>query len=938
MARRLPVALALAACASLALAAPPRFSFEGRTLTVVTDRYELQVRDGAIVALRTMLPRPMSLTLRDGPIDPAALPTGLCSLAGHDQEARDQHHPWNVRDLDPAEPIAFPAQHAPAADSEVSAREVPGGMELTYRGLDGDPDATLIQRLTVDAATGDLVIDQRVEGAQPGVVGISLALPNLRGDIELVVPYFGGQRFGERFAGGRFIGLAFPSFWNAGLVVGELPAPGEAPGGSFMLWAQDEHLGPKHLYLRHEGAAQGLALEGMAEAPYEDRTAMECVTWRFNTWAGGWMEPAERFKRWYFAAHRIVPRAQRSPAWMDEIALIWPSHLTDERAAQIAEIVDPSRILLMQWGWLEGFNRAVPTYEPKSADFGEMVAHAHEYGIKVGVYTSCGLIDVQAHPGMVEEMGVDYKYDAPWRPRETPETRPDRWLWYIHPGSARWREFYSGRMRAIVDRYGIDYLYQDVTGGGVGSSGLVEGLGYHEAMVRCEEAIRARVPEAALGGEFWTEVNAVREDFCIAGYLAWDCGATWDGELRHRDMISQPHQPHPLMGYLFNDSAIRWPHNTPIRDTVKFHQMENINEVTGAIPVWTTDTDDRLSEARAMAEKARLWAAGFRPWYPERWRPGAVAYQRNPEGRVVRYDRPGASSLCWEEASGGDRLIYARLNGVGEVALGQPVQIDGWAAYADAGPIGLSPERYYCAFPGVPADLPVLVTALPAGARVVDTRIDDDYVLVAIDGEGAGELRWRTATPPVTVTTAAGPHDPTATGATEALPTHLLVGFAEPARPVLGELLPIDSWDHRIMASGLTVKPGAPLGQGARELAGETHSGVHVMPPAGGAGSEYSIDGYLTLPDDPRLALHFFSGQSGQIGDGVHVVVRVNGREVFRQFRETGGPWIEMSAPLGEYAGQTVLLSLGLDAGPAGFNLSCDSTWWGDVMLVAARP
>lgn len=71
------------------------------------------------------------------------------------------------------------------------------------------------------------------------------------------------------------------------------------------------------------------------------------------------------------------------------------------------------------------------------------------------------------------------------------------------------------------------------------------------------------------------------------------------------------------------------------------------------------------------------------------------------------------------------------------------------------------------------------------------------------------------------------------------------------------------------------------------------------------------------------------------IGDGVHFVVRVNGCEVWRHFRATGPGWEELAVPLGEYAGRTVVLTLGLDAGPAGFNLSCDNTWWGDVTLQA---
>jgi hypothetical protein len=149
----------------------------------------------------------------------------------------------------------------------------------------------------------------------------------------------------------------------------------------------------------------------------------------------------------------------------------------------------------------------------------------------------------------------------------------------------------------------------------------------------------------------------------------------------------------------------------------------------------------------------------------------------------------------------------------------------------------------------------------------------------------------------------------------------------------LNERLELETWEHRIQSAGMYVKPARPLGVGEREIAGEKHRGPHIMPPAGGPGTEYAISALVTLPDEPRLSLSFFGGQIGKIGDGVHFVVRVNGREVWRHFRKTGPHWEEMTTPLDDYAGRTVVLSLGLDAGPSGFHLSCDDTWWGDAKL-----
>jgi hypothetical protein len=99
-----------------------------------------------------------------------------------------------------------------------------------------------------------------------------------------------------------------------------------------------------------------------------------------------------------------------------------------------------------------------------------------------------------------------------------------------------------------------------------------------------------------------------------------------------------------------------------------------------------------------------------------------------------------------------------------------------------------------------------------------------------------------------------------------------------------------------------------------------------------------SVDGFLELPNDRKLAVRFGHGLFGGPGDGMNFVVRVNGKEVWRQFREsTDAGWRDAAVPLGAYARQAVVLSFAVDCGPGGFNTSCDDAAWGDVRLVAAE-
>jgi len=138
---------------------------------------------------------------------------------------------------------------------------------------------------------------------------------------------------------------------------------------------------------------------------------------------------------------------------------------------------------------------------------------------------------------------------------------------------------------------------------------------------------------------------------------------------------------------------------------------------------------------------------------------------------------------------------------------------------------------------------------------------------------------------------------------------------------------------------GLVAGPGTFSEPQPRdiELSGQTRRAVRVGPPLGGVGSELSVDGFVELPDDPKIALRLSHGLFGGPGDGMNLVVRANGKEIWRQFREsTDAGWRDATVPLGAYAGQPVVLSFAVDCGPSGFNTSCDDAAWGDVRLVAA--
>ena len=98
------------------------------------------------------------------------------------------------------------------------------------------------------------------------------------------------------------------------------------------------------------------------------------------------------------------------------------------------------------------------------------------------------------------------------------------------------------------------------------------------------------------------------------------------------------------------------------------------------------------------------------------------------------------------------------------------------------------------------------------------------------------------------------------------------------------------------------------------------------------------MDGFVAVPDDPAVQLAFAAGRLGGKSDGVHFVVRVNGREIWRELRDATRGWKEHALPLGTFAGQPVVLSLAVDCGPSQHHRSCDESIWADVRFTTLCP
>lgn len=917
------------------------FTFHEGRLWIQTDRFVVIWENGCMVGLKSRL-GDGALTLTDSEMASDLLPNGPGSFALDLESAHNQHRAhWSHR-FDRGR-ATFPA-HAPAtAESQVSYERIPGGVRLTYTNLANDPTAVLVQSLTVEDDTGDLVIRQQARSEEPGLFGIGFSILNIRPDIHFAIPYFSGVVVGGEYTNG-FTGWAWPGAWSAGIVVGEVPG-----GGTFFVFADDPELSPKYLKVYSRPNGQALGFEACVEAPYDTRREVEVCTWRFNTFGGNWMEPAARYKQWLADAYGCRPARERPPEWFHDVALFCTNVSADFN--RLAELIDPRHVIIGHYGWAAGFNRNAPFYQTRDEEaMARRIRNLREMGYHYAVYVAHKLVDLNPLPevrerywgsdNLLAEYGVRSYRDVlagrspqlneNWEDSdiervERAATREGRFLDSVHPGSDAWIEFYANLMVDFHLRYGMNVFYQDVSGSHYGSAGLIDGRSVHQGTVAAEARIREKLPDTATIGEHWNEVNVA-----MGAQLASGNYAAWFSEGHHAMLGGR--RAHPLKAYVLGDYTGLVMYKTEQRDTRTFHRDQNFLEITGSIPTWrtTVPTGEPQGEARLTLLRADLFVRGFRPWYPADWHANAVAYMRAPDGHLAEYLRLDGSTFCYLNDGDDRALYYARVTRRTELPMPEPVFIDNWIAYDADGPIGLSPERWYSVFPGNPQDMAVTITGLPEGVWIEGVRSADGYVLVALGGEGGGQLHYHASEPVSGFGTGDGSISVTA-------PDSVLFAIGEAPAVKPGEMLPLGDWELVEVVNGLVTGEQQWFDRPKQWNlgSGERYFGYGVMPPAGGPGAEVSIDGYLRVPQHEDAALVFQMGRLGGDGDGVHFVVRVNGREIWREFSSPNRRgWTPAIVPLGDYAGQDVLLSLAVDCGPSRFSTSNDQSIWGDVRII----
>ncbi len=481
----------------------------------------------------------------------------------------------------------------------VSATQLsPNEAEFMYR----QGDTNIVLTIAVDPMTDDLLIDMEgVSETRAGVIGMQWGCDNLDiQNLSVILPKAGG-RIIDATTPDDYMDNHYPSTrWESQLVI----VQGER--GGFYIRNTDDTLQFKRvLYARLNNSAT-LNLTTYNQAPFDSHTTGQSHKWRFNTYAGDWRVPARIYRDWMERA--LEPRRLSDIPWAEDITLFVSAIPLDAYGLKLldrlAELVDPTRTLVMLWEWAdggawwsEGQEAHQPDYFPKP-EFGPFVEHAHQHGFRVmPAITVYGFSP--NHP--LYPHFRQYQYRDTWT-GELVESPPHPHPSYhvveaISAASSEYRNLIVERLKSVWEEYGVDGFFLDANHFVINDgNGLIDGLNMAQGAALLHKELAEAMPGIMLGGEMLHEATFAHTTFAQRPVTLW------------RGL-----EPHPIGAFLFSPftHAIAYFPKYPDDDPALHQELLDYGKVWGMIPtlrVWELEQlQEQFTYTHELLELARSW-------------------------------------------------------------------------------------------------------------------------------------------------------------------------------------------------------------------------------------------------------------------------------------------------------------------------------------------
>ena len=414
-------------------------------------------------------------------------------------------------------------------------RLAPLSVEVAYYS-DYRVDKTVRIRISIDADTGDLVIQQH--GTSERIVSIMWGCGYLNSQqLDIIVPGNGGEiidaatEFNNR-------GFEYPERWEAQLAILQ------GGDGGFFVRSTDTSFRFKSVGYRPTTEHFGMRFQTDNPAPFSDKHEITSVEWRLNTYRGGWQVPARIYQDWM----ETTFQPKQLHAWVKDIELVVYLNMQVDILPKLAEHVNPSTTLLYILGWADPNLGLEPDYVAKP-EFGAFLKEAHAYGFRVmpritfhgcspnsPLYPEFEKYQLR-HPIRGHKLG--YKLDDPTYDYPTA---------YISPASKAFRKYVVEQMKTLYETYPIDALHLDINTSVINDgNGLIDGLTAAEGNVLLHQELVEAMPGIVLGGENVHEVT----------FFNTNLAQRWSYNNK---------QPHPISSFLFSTWTIPYGYHVPNPD------------------------------------------------------------------------------------------------------------------------------------------------------------------------------------------------------------------------------------------------------------------------------------------------------------------------------------------------------------------------------------
>jgi hypothetical protein len=349
------------------------------------------------------------------------------------------------------------------------------------------------------------------------------------------------------------------------------------------------------------------------------------------------------------------------------------------------------------------------------------------------------------------------------------------------------------------------------------------------------------------------------------------------------------------------------------------------DDIRGYISSWSGYESDPLQDDALVVKRGQVFAhEQLRSDWPETWAPEVMHYFRGRDGTEYRFVRDRGTRFVKMRPDGGMESIYWRVKGVtGVNAPGGG--IEGWLAYDGDRIIGLNPHVPFYVVVDDAARPPAVIRAVPEGYVVRRSVMRDGYWLATLD---------------LAENLTARPAPQARQESVEQTPQSIRVRAGQPVRfagvEAVKELSPGDYELQLKLPGGVVAYWGEPEavepGHAFADVvplvtAHDRQSGVVFrryddfklswMNSCRTPEQEISVTWLLQLPAEP-LRFEFRYGTHHGYGDGANYMVRVNGCELWKEYRpqqvapntNVAPPIASATVDLADYAGRTVVFEL----------------------------